>query len=145
VSDANKNELNDREIFKLIPSHPGYEVSNRGRVRKLAYIDADNKSRRPFLLSQFRRRAATKRVDSSRMSRGWYVMLCRHGSKVMIAVPSLVYDAFFGELDTSRYRLAFADGNPKNSRLENIYAEPRAAERGRALINKVHRLRTMVE
>jgi hypothetical protein len=106
--------VNMNEIWKRIPSWPGYEVSDLGNVRSLTRVVWNPGGRVPHWMFI---PAKTKRINLKTIYPT--VRLSKNGCKTTCPVQWLVAEAFLGprpyKADTRHL-----DGNRKNNRLSNI-------------------------
>ena len=104
----------ENEEWKTVPSAPGYEVSNFGRVRsKDRFVQAKKSSRRGTHLRFYK----GKILSPGRASSGHMTVAC--GKGVSRYVHELVLEAFVGPRPTGLECL-HADDVPSNNKLGNL-------------------------
>lgn len=100
----------DKEIWKPIPKHDGYEASSFGRIRSIDRVLSDGRS-------------WTGRIMKPKTSRGYAVVSLSLGGKGKYrhcGVHALVTEAFHGERPSSQHQVAHGDGNPMNNCPSNL-------------------------
>lgn len=113
--------MNQVEEWRGLPEWPEIEVSNKGRVRRIEYIDKRGKARRPKVLTPQRRFGGTQRAQSG------FVRVTRGENIHDLCVSDLVCAAFFSDFDPDFHQASFVDRDPANCAVRNIILIPRFA------------------
>jgi hypothetical protein len=108
-----------KEIWKAIPGHNGYEVSNQGRARSVDRVLFKKSRHRPGL---FPRRYSGKilAIFPRGGMDGKYLMVHLGFDKRPEYVHRLVMSAFIGRPTTNRYEVHHIDHNTHNNHLSNL-------------------------
>lgn len=102
----------DIEIWKPIQNYEEYMVSNKGRVKRLAYYNTIGNGAK-----QFRKERIIK--PQKRGSGYYHVMLCKNGKHKGFTVHRLVAQAFIPRIEGKDY-VDHIDGNRLNNIVSNL-------------------------
>jgi hypothetical protein len=109
--------MSHEEIWKPIPDYPGYEVSNRGRVRSLwKRIHRGGQAGFEVILSD----SPIKILKGTAAGRYLSVILCKNRTYKRIVIQKLVLWAFVGPAPFGQIAL-HKDDKPHHNYLENLY------------------------
>lgn len=107
----------DSEIWKPIPSLPGFEASNIGRIRALPFLANSKRVGQP---TQRRSGAIIKGEMLSSGYRAFKSKRVETGVRVRYLVHRLVCEAFHGKPDFDDATVDHIDGDRLNNRADNL-------------------------
>lgn len=97
------------EIWKSIPGHTGYEVSNLGRIRSLDRVITNSLGRQAKLKGKI--------LKPGPHEYGYHSYVIGKGLRVL--VHRIVLEVFVGKAPPL-FEACHCDGDPKNNRLDNL-------------------------
>lgn len=108
---VNSQFITDTEVWKAIPDYPGYEVSDRGRIRSFK-----RKAGRHYNLADTPQRI----LQPAKTTKGYLIIsLCKNGRGYSFKIHRLVLSVFVGPRPFGMEGCHY-DGNRANNFLENL-------------------------
>jgi hypothetical protein len=107
------------EIWKAIPGHFGYEVSNEGRVRSIAREAFSRK------INAMRKLKGCDMKPIKSGAKGQYLAVTLGNPRRRVFIHVLVLESFVGPRP-NLHDACHQDGNPINNRLENLRWDTRS-------------------